>query len=143
MNIYKFIAFRNLRFLMMALVMVGLSACQTIKKVDTVDTRFASELISKSCVFGTGWEGDLITKHQMNRANNIPVRSISKGEEGWWRIGYIWSGNYWNYFINDNKKSIACGEEHFKTRGNRFKKIEGPLADDALVTALKGAGYGF
>ena len=104
---------------MMALVMVGLSACQTIKKVDTVDTRFASELISKSCVFGTGWEGDLITKHQMNRANNIPVRSISKGEEGWWRIGYIWSGNYWNYFINDNNKLVEGREK----QANFYKKL--------------------
>jgi hypothetical protein len=135
MNAGKVVVYGNLRLLVAAGV-IGLSACQTIERVDTADIRYANELITKSCVFGGGWEGSLVTRHQMQKANSVTIRSISKGEDGWWRIGYIWSGNYWNFYANKNKRSAFCGEGDFRKRGYHFRKIEATLSDNALRTAF-------
>jgi len=132
--------FGSLRFAWMAAILLGVVACQTTSpatKQDTPDASFAKELISGSCSFGRGKNGFSVGGMSQKDKDQFIIRSIAKGEEGWWRIGYIWSGNYWSFFVNKKKRLAYCGEDTFRKQGgHRFRKVEETIPDNAMTIAF-------
>ncbi len=135
----------KLKLIGMAAFLVGLSACQTTSsatKLDTPDARVAQKLVSKLCVFGTGLDGRVSHDSYFKKSDEsaFTIRSVSKGEEDWWKIGYIWRNNYWYFFINQNKDLAYCGDDSFRKNGHHFRKVKETISDDAMTNAFNNSG---
>ena len=106
------------------------------KQADTSDIKLAKYLISKACGFGRGEHHFSDTELKATTADEITIRSITKGHEGWWEIGYMYEDLRDYFFINFDTEGIFCGEERFrKIGGHHWEKVEGPISGDALLQA--------
>jgi len=139
-------SFAGLRLGGIAVILLGVTACQTassLTKLDTPDARFAIKIISRACIFGIVPEGQSIhdSRYKASPENVFSIRSITKGVEGWWRAGYIFKDNYWYFFVNKKKNLAYCGEEAFRRKGHHFRKVKETISDNAMAIAFGNSGY--